>query len=315
MDLGLAQEKAGQLKEAEASLIQAVALERTGAPRGILAEFYFRQHATAKFWPAARDAIQHSYLDLYTLFQDCWALTSDENLILEKAIPEDGLVPYLNYLMTTNRLEPAIAVSERIMKESNPTEAAKPLLALSDRLTLNMSSQAVVIWNWLCQRRFVPYPPIEDQRCITDCLTNGDFTSPPLATGFDWRLTPPQGVYLEALKGAISLTFTGDQPENCEFLSQFVFLEPNRRYRLTVDYTTSDIEKPSGLTWRLLFAGKDLLDNSGMLTGGASEFSRSFDGPLTSGLGKLALSYERVKGTVRITGSAQIKKVRIAFTQ
>ena len=115
IELGMSAEKAGNLGEAEASLIEAVALERTGAPRGILAEYYFRRHEVEKFWPAARDGLDHSYYDMTTLFEDCWNLSSDSNLILERAIPNRAtvLIAYPDFLMLRNRLDAAKPVSDR----------------------------------------------------------------------------------------------------------------------------------------------------------------------------------------------------------
>lgn len=322
MELGLSAEKAGNLGEAEAILIKAVSLDRTGAPRGILAEYYFRHREADKFWPAARDALEHSYVATTTLFEDCWALSSDSRLILERAIPDrpNVLIDYLDFLVSRNRLDAAKPVSDRIMATYSGADAAKPMFNYCDRLVTNNSpSQAVIVWNWLCRRKFLPYATLGPE--TGHSLTNGGFTSPPLSTGFDWRLSPNRGLYIEQTKqpAALNLTFTGDQPEQCEILSQFVPLLPNRKYRLRVDYYTLGIDKDSGLIWRILLlpGNKDLLDNSGMLSGGSGEreYSESFVAPADATLGKLVLSYERVKGTVRINGSAEMRHVDLTFDQ
>ena len=323
IELGMSAENAGNPGEAEASLIRAVALERTGAPRGILAEYYFRHHEVEKFWPAARDALQHMALDTPTLFEDCWALSPDSGLILERAIPDQPtvLIDYLNFLVSRNRLDAAKPVSDRIMGIDGGPDAAKALFNYCDWLATNNSpAQAVVVWNWLCRRKFLPYDALEPEEA-GHCLTNGGFTLPPLSKGFDWRPSPGRGLYIEPVKqrAALNLTFTGDQPERCEVLSQFVPLQPNRKYRLRVSYNTADIDRESGLIWRILAmpGNRDLLNDSGVLPGGSGEreFSESLVTPADAHMGRLVLSYERVKGTVRIEGSVEIRRVDLAYEE
>jgi hypothetical protein len=55
MELGLTAEKAGNLNEAEANLIRAVAVGHTGGPRGVLAEYYFRSSGQ---WRVRRSLIR-----------------------------------------------------------------------------------------------------------------------------------------------------------------------------------------------------------------------------------------------------------------
>ena len=321
IELGLSAEKAGNLKEAEASLVKAVALERTGAPRGILAEYYFRHHQPDKFWLTARDALHHQYLDPTVLFEDSWKLSPDNpGLILARAIPDDlpVLTTYLNFLLETHRLDPAGPVADRIMSSQEAQGAESPMMTYCDRLLeAGESIQPVRVWNWLSSRKFVPYPALEPQR--GQSLTNGAFTFAPLSRGFDWRLAANEGLNIDYSKQALDITFNGKQPENCEVISQFVPLEPDRAYTLRARYEIRDIdEKEPGLSWKVFSipGNQDLLNHSGGLPEGArgeQQFSSEFTAPGDTKLARLVLMYERVKGTVRIEGSLTVRKVELTF--
>jgi hypothetical protein len=56
----------------------------------------------------------------------------------------------------------------------------------------------------------------------------------------------------------------------------------------------------------------DLLYGAGVLSdAGAGERMLEFDGPATPSLGSLLLRYERVRGTVRVEGEAEIRDVEL----
>ena len=321
IEVGVNAEKAGLLSEAEASFDKAVTLDRTFSPRSILADYYFRHRAVEKFWPTVRGALEHAIGDTTTLFEECWDLTSNAHVILEQAIPDRSQVlrNYLDFLVSHNHVEAAASVANRIMATNSP-EGTDAMLNYCEKLVLNdsadnPSAQAVVVWNWLCKRRSLPYEVLEPQN--GHILTNGMFTVAPISKGFDWRLSPSDGLYIELGKQGLDLTFTGNQPEKCEIASQFIPLEPNRRYRLRVGYSMSGIDRESGLSWRVTIPNGAGLFN-GRLPGGGigeQEIVGQFVAPPDAELGRLVLGYERVRGTVRIEGEAEIRRVELFFAE
>jgi tetratricopeptide (TPR) repeat protein len=329
VELGNALEQKGHLKEAEAQFQQAVQLDHGFPSHWMLSDFYFRHHDTNKFWPAVHNALEHQNNEQTTLFENCWALSTDANLILEKAIPDkpDVLRGYLDFLLSHNHPDGAPAVANRIMQFNEGPEATNPLLNYTDQLIFaNNPSPAIEVWNWLATRKFISYSPLDPTKAQS--LTNGDFKIPPISRGFDWRLTPPDGIYLEynEKQGAINLTFTGKQPEKCEILSEYLPLQPNQTYNLRVHYQTSDIAKESGLSWHLLTSNNttDLLNSTAQMPGAPSSTSEeqqtnaTFSTPPQSDstapqLARLVLNYERQKGTVRIEGTVEIRKVELSL--
>src|SRR5579863_2191479 len=305
-------------QRAESSLLRAVQLDRTFAPRWLLAEYYFRRQDASRFWPAVRAAFAASYDDVEPLFDECWQLAPNPETILQQAIPDrqDVLRQYLDYLLAKKRLDLAEPVASKVMGHAEPADVP-PLLSYCDGLLeKNQAALALEIWNSLARQQLLDYPALRPEKGAS--ITNGSFEKPILSTAFDWRLAAPPGIL--ARRGGSSpmlrLSFSGKQPETCEILSEFVPLAPARKYRLSILYATNGLEGDTGLSWRVLdvLDGANLLKGTGQLTGkerveGEEQFS--FTTPAETQLARLVLMYQRALGTVRITGSVSLRNVKL----
>src|SRR5579863_2204739 len=122
-------------QRAESSLLRAVQLDRTFAPRWLLAEYYFRRQDASRFWPAVRAAFAASYDDVEPLFDECWQLAPNPETILQQAIPDrqDVLRQYLDYLLAKKRLDLAEPVASKVMGHAEPADVP-PLLSYCDGL-------------------------------------------------------------------------------------------------------------------------------------------------------------------------------------
>jgi tetratricopeptide (TPR) repeat protein len=306
--------------QAEACLLKAVRLDNTFAPRWLLSEYYYRRRDTERFWPAVKAAFAASYDDVSPLFQECWDLTTDGDVVLQTMPPRaDVLSQYLNFLVQQkNRLDLALPVATRLQGYADQ-DIIPPMLSFCDRLLLTgQVAAAVRIWDGLARAKFVPYAPLSPER--GEGLTNGKLVQPFLEHGFDWRMPPVDGVYARGggAKGSLQLTFSGKQPENCELLSQWLALSGSRRYKLRVRYETDGVDGETGLVWRILDAkgGADLLNGSGRLFAGAgAEREFVFLTSANTTLAKLVLGYGRVLGTGRIGGSVAVSEVSLGFAE
>ena len=191
------------------------------------------------------------------------------------------------------------------------------LLASCDRLLeARQFPAALRIWTVLCQRKLVPYQAPEPERGLS--LTNGDFRTPPLSYGFDWRLHAVEGVSASRSESppVRRWTFSGRQPESCEILSQYVPLLPGKRYQFRFRYRTSDIAADTGLRWRIFDAttGADLAERSPYLSS-EKEIQQevAFSTPAETRMGRLALMYQRAPGTTRIEGSILLSRASLEF--
>jgi tetratricopeptide (TPR) repeat protein len=312
IELGEYAEQAGDFATAEAAYRSAMALDHTYAPRGELAGFYFHRRDRARFIETARDALEVGQRDEQVLFEECWALIGNGDEILRVVIPDkkEVLQRYMEFLLSTNRGKAADPVIKRVMAAGgDDKEIREAILTYCDQMiAAGNQKEAVNAWNWLRERTVVGGSK-PDAR---ELLTNREFKPGTINRGFDWRYENGSGIYYERVTpGVLKLSFSGKQPENYNVLWQPVALEGKGRYRLRVKYLTP--ERDSGLRWEVLAGGKDLLDGKGALTdSGEGERTLEFDGPAAPGLGSLVLRYERVRGTVRVEGDAEIRDVELA---
>ena len=305
---------------AEHSLLRAVQLDKTFAPRWLLAEYYSRRNDEARFWPAVRAALATSYDDVTPLFDLCWKFAPEPQIILDRAVPNrpDVLRQYFDFLLSKNRLDAADAIANQVVRDAGP-DAVPSLLSYCDRLLEKKdSSRAVEIWNALAAKRLLEYPALAVAQGRS--LTDGAFEKPFLARGFDWRLSAVDGVFVQSGGGSVGLRFdfSGKQPESCELLAEFVPVEPLRPYQLVVRYATDGLDGDTGIKWRVMDVrtGADLLLGAGHVVASARKETAEpykFSTPAEARLVKIVLAYERALGTVRIEGSLSLRNVALGF--
>jgi hypothetical protein len=132
--------------------------------------------------------------------------------------------------------------------------------------------------------------------------------------GFDWRASAVDGVQVNGgAEGGMSVQLTGNQPENCAILLQFVPLVSTRKYRMTYEYSSSAPLAAAGLTWQLADAATNaVMASSPPLRLSGAPLSDQFEfTPASNGMAKLILSYARVSGTVRRPEAVTLQSVSI----
>jgi hypothetical protein len=318
IELGLLAEVGGDLPRAEQCLLAAAAVDNTYEPRWSLANYYFRRADWENFWTWTRRTAEMADYDPTPLFRLCWKASQDPAVILARAIPDrpGSLARYLSFLLTNEKFEQAGPVAERLLAQS--TLESVPLLVLyCDRLIgARRLDTAVRCWNTLCRRGLLPYPALEPRLGLA--LTNGDFTTPPRAAGFDWRVSPAGGISIipAGTPPALRISFSGDQPEQCDLLAQVLPVEPSRSHRLRYSWKTAGMPDPPGLTWYVtdLATGKELA--SGAVEISDADWSQGrldFPGPMGAAGVRLALQYRRANGTVRAEGTLWLRRISLSF--
>src|ERR1017187_8663497 len=320
IELAGAAEAHNDFRAAESSLLRAVQLDKTFAPRWLLAEYYSRRHDQAHFWPAVRAALATSYDDVTPLFDLCWELAPEPRVIQDRALPDrpDVWRQYFDFLLSKNRLDAADAIANQLMKHAGP-DTVPSLLLYCDRLLENNDvSRAVETWNLLATKRLLDYPELAPSQGAS--LTNGACAKQFLSRAFDWRVSTPAEIFnrRDVSPPGLRFDFTGKQPEHCELLSQFVPVEPAQEYRLVVSYETEGLEGDTGIAWRVVDVGSgaDLLRGAGHMM--ASERREKaapykFYTPADVRLVKLVLAYDRLLGTVLIEGSLTLRSAALGF--
>jgi hypothetical protein len=290
-------EDCGDLKAAEAMLLEAARRDTQFAPAWALANFYFRNRQSGPFWLWARKAADMSSGDLRPLFDLCFLVTNDAPTVRSRIVASKRAVEvqFLNYLTAHDRLADAQSIARAIADDPG-AGGREPLLNYIDRsLAAGRFTAAREIWNAM---------PGAGRD-----LVNGDFSRPILSRGFDWRFPAVDGVTTAQAQedgSVLVVELSGKQPESCEVLSQFVTFPKVKEYRLGVEYRTNDLPAQTGLIWFLGADREFALAASPAWSKAEWKFTAPGDGA------RLWLAYRRLPGTIRTEGSLTLRRVRIA---
>ncbi len=145
-------------------------------------------------------------------------------------------------------------------------------------------------------------------------LNNGDFQIPFFLHGFDWAPVPSTGVTIDQFPTDknVRITLSGNEPEHCVLLQQYVPLQPNRAYRLRWRAENNSIELPSGLAWRLYpipNENQTTLSSPDLLSSPPGTWD--FTSRQAATLNLLTLEYTRPAGTIRAAGDVALRQVSL----
>jgi tetratricopeptide (TPR) repeat protein len=289
--LGLAAEIRGDSSGAEKWLLDAARVDGQFEPQWTLANFYFRAGRTEEFWKWMRQALEISYGDRTPAFDLCWRVNAEETL--RRAIPDRHEVAAAYLLYVLARPQPMIAdVARRLARYRDASDL--PLLySACDQMLKQGNRAALEIWLLTGQ----PAPV---------GIFNGDFAQAPLNDGFDWRLVESRGVThvnLDAPPGH-RIVLSGQEPESCPLLGQWLSLGGGKRYRLQWESRTAGLKSPSGIAWALAGRRAAVAPSADWLTG-----EMTFTAP--DSFNQLELLYERPVGESRAEGNIELRHVRV----
>lgn len=316
---GLRAEQAQDFARSDLYFDRALESDHTYATLWTSANYYFRRDQPAKFWAAARAALRIGDVGAYDpvpLFRLCWRMSDDPETILNRGIPDAGAVQarYLEFLVRENRASVAEPVIQRVVAFSGGAELDS-ILGYCDRaIESGDSGRAIHAWNALCWR--MTWRPLAPERGVS--LTNGTLASSPAGHGFDWRIPAVTGVTIErdGVPPRLSIMLDGHEPEACDLIAQYVPLAPSKRYRLRFRYQTDGIAHDSGLRWHIEDAATNrelTFDSADLASEQETDGTARFSAPGGVSLARLALSYRRRPGTVRIEGRVSLSAVSLGF--
>jgi hypothetical protein len=139
-------------------------------------------------------------------------------------------------------------------------------------------------------------------------LTNGDFRLPFYRHGFDWSSIDSAGARVEQFHEShvVRISLSGEQPDHCVLLRQYVPLSPGSAYNLAWRTVSPD----SGLAWHLRAmpakVEDELVSDNLSGPGGAWQFRAP-----ASEVGMLSLEYSRPLGRVRAAGTITLESVSL----
>ncbi len=319
IDLGLRYEAEGDLRQAEANLLQAYAIDRAYPPRWSLANFYFRRDNRPAVWMWARRAAEmpSAELDqLGALFALCWRVSPNPQTIEAKVVVDDPdvLRQYSSFLMGKNLPAAAVHPALRFFSTGSgqPNYMSEGDLAwianLLDQLIAAGggadASAANDLWRGLVrQHRIV---------AETSVPNNPLFARDPLTLKFDWNLAASAGLHSWPGPSGLRAEFTGDEPEDCAIAEQIIALPPGK-YRLVSFYRTENIPANTGIRWEIadVKTGAVLASSPDLSSNSPAQISQKFSLTPDAPFQQLRLTYKREPGTVRIVGTLVVTSIEI----
>ena len=313
IDLGLRYEADGKFDQAESTLREAFAVDRTYAPRWTLANFYFRRDNLSEFWKWARLAAEMPAEDVGALFELSWRASPDPTVIESKILDNnpDLLRQWIDFLVRKDRATAAANSAVTLVRNASIHRDGdrEQLFSLIDRMVAaGDAKDASTVWHELIAQNWI----------VGDLSfpNNPAFSRDPLPLKFDWTLGDDSGLHSWAGPSGLETEFTGNQPENCTVAEETVPLAPGT-YRLHSLYRTRNIAPNTGLQWEIVDSKSDdvLAGSQFLSTDSTTDLYLPFSVKPESPFVRLRLAYHRQPGTSRIAGTLVVSSVSIQLVK
>jgi hypothetical protein len=313
IQLGLNSEMVeGDPKTAESYFLQAVAVNKMFLPKWTLTNYYFRRQNSSEFFRWANETLKISPYSGDPVFTQMW-LVSQDPARLSAAIPDRPrtLIQYIWFLSNSKQYSAIPPIVQRLVRavgNDDPRAWGRDdLIAASlDHVLAGGELQTgLQIWTTLRDGRWIAQSvPDANQP-----LTNGDFRLPFYRHGFDWVSAETEGIHIQhfANEPSVDIGLSGDQPEHCELLRQYVAVEPGFLYKLQWQAEAQGIPAGSGVAWHLRATNGDAGIESGDLLNAPQTWE--FVAPPNVNGFFLTLEFNRALGHVRPTGHLTLRSV------
>jgi hypothetical protein len=307
VELGLQYEADGNIAAAERQMNQAFAIDNTYMPRWSLANFYFRQGNEKEFWKWARMAADMPADDVGALLELCWRASSDPATVSAELVNQNPgfLRQYANFLLAKGQPAAAADVVQQLFSLGDPKSDLPYMIEIVNRLvSANQPSAAFLLWHRLIQNRWI----------VADWTmpNNASFERTPLPISLDWSLHEYQGLHSWTGPSGLETEFAGNEPEDCVIAEQSVILGPGN-YALAFSYQTSSISPSTGIRWQLLNPStqKVVAETEDLSSEKPKKAELRFFVSKGAPLLQLQLRYRRRLGTVRVSGTLNMREVQI----
>jgi hypothetical protein len=297
---------------AEVYFLKAAAVNKMFLPKWTLTNYYLRRQNLSEFFRWANETLKITPYSGDSVFTQMWLMSQDAWRI-SAAIPDrpSTLIQYVWFLSNTKQfsaIPPIVQRLVRVVGDDDPRAWGRDDLVASSLDHVLASGDlhtGLQIWTTLLDGRWI-------QQSVPDAehpLTNGDFRLPFYKHGFDWAGAESEGVHIRQFSGepSIDIGLSGDEPEHCELLRQYVAVEPGYAYKLQWKASAQGIPAGSGLAWHLRPTEGDSSIVSGDLL--AAPQAWEFIAPPDSNGFLLTLEYNRALGHVRPSGQLTLRGV------
>lgn len=186
------------------------------------------------------------------IFSTAWKASGDANDILHGLIPEDlpAEFSYLSFLMGRHRYAECRPLWGRIIAGKSNFPAEKASDYIDGLIRAQEPEGAYQAWTELERKGIVRYATPDPPGNL---VTNGDFEDRMLNMGFDWQVSPTDGVFAgldtsnyRSPNHALLVEFSGRQNLHYRDVFQYIPVQPSTAYRLRAFMKTKGITSDSG---------------------------------------------------------------------
>jgi hypothetical protein len=302
----------GDPRAAESYFLKAASVNKMFLPKWTLTNYYFRRQNLTEFFHWANETLKISPYSGDPVFTQMWLMSQDPAR-LSAVIPDRPrtLIQYIWFLSNSKQFGAIPGVVQqlvRVVGNDDPRAWGRDDLiaaSLDHVLAGGELHTGLQIWTALHDGRWIP----QNVPDANHPLTNGDFRLPFYRHAFDWVSAQTEGVRIQQFtdEPSLDIGLSGDQPEHCELLRQYVAVEAGFLYKLQWKAEAQGIPAGSGLAWHLRATDSDAGIESGDLLN-ALQTWEFVAPPNVSGF-LLTLEFNRALGHVRPTGHLTLRSV------
>jgi Tfp pilus assembly protein PilF len=243
----------GDTAKAEAFLRRADRMApRIPSVQWVVGNFYLLQGNTDKAFRHFRTTLDGTGEYDRILFRTAWKASEDGAKILAELIPPriGAQFSYLYYLLDAGKIPESLEAWKRIAATKEEFPAVRAASLLNRLIAARMPAEAAQVWSDLREKGLIKptYQPTAQNLII-----NGQFEDDLFNAGFDWRISKIEGAEILIDGGtshspshAVRVQFNGKSNLVFGHVSQYVRVEPGRRYRLQGFMKTEGITTDSG---------------------------------------------------------------------
>lgn len=257
MDLGSAYEAAGDAGRARDAFAQAQSEYPASADVAFhYGNFLLRQQDFPEAYKELRQAVRADPTLLPLTISRAWRSSEDADQLLDNVLPQDtaSYLQALDFLASIHRGEPALAVWQRLLALGKTLPIARTFPFFDELIREDRADEASRAWRRALAAAGLPH----DEPANDSAIWNGNFAKDFTNGGLDWRWTPTTGVAIsfdtEPPPGgsrAIRLDFSGGNNVSLEAPSEYVAVEPNRRYHFHAYERTDAVTTESGISFSI----------------------------------------------------------------
>lgn len=305
----------GRAEEAEQRYLQAASLDLGMRPRYALANFYYRAGKQAAFLEWSKRAAAVPRANLEGIFALIERATPDASAALREILPAqpEAWRQCLDYHLRRQQWLTVRGVAARLAEHARQEDASRLLWYADFEVLFGDPRLSLHVWNRLAGAGWAAGPALRPDS--GPWLANPSWEAPPTHRAFDWRIREEDGasVTIAGRPRVLRLELSGKQPPAGDFVQQFVYLTPGRRYRFAFQARAEGLAEPSGLAWVAL-EGRSGAPVAGLplAASGWKALAMDFRCPPAQPLVRLALRYERPPGWPRAAGWAEFRELSLA---